>query len=94
MEKVSIDMRQYLLVEGSEIYDFPVILFVDDGERITVYSDDLIIRNSFQDRVSDYEQISLRDLQTRFPYCEAELVEITDENRTAVEQIIKNLSTV
>lgn len=69
-------MKKYLLVEGSEIYDFPVVLFISDEGNIAVYSDEDSARNIYTRYVENDNVVSLEALADRFPYCECEIGEV------------------
>jgi hypothetical protein len=81
-------MNRYLLIEGSDIYDFPVVLFISNGERIDVYSDDDRAVSTYTKYVDDDKVMSLEALADRFPYCESEIGEVDSE----IEKIRSNLA--
>lgn len=81
-------MNKYLLVEGSEIYDFPVLLFISNGSDVSVYSDEERAQEIYTRYVEDDRVTSLEALADRFPYCECEIGEVDDD----IEKIRLNLA--
>ena len=85
-------MKNYLIVSGDRLTKFPVVAFIDDGEKITVYSANEQSRRMWQSYVDRQEGPTVEKLASRFTYVNTDFGPVTSGKKLELEKMIKALS--
>ena len=86
-------MKKYLIVSGDRLTDFPIVAFIDDGEKITTYSANEQSRRMWQSYVDRQEDPTIEKIASRFTYVNTDFGPVDDKKQLELEKLIKHLST-
>lgn len=85
-------MKEYLLVSGDELTEFPPILFVRDDEKTTVYSSISQLKKTWQSYVDRQAGMSIEKLASRFSYANTDFGPVDSKKQRELDQIIASMS--
>lgn len=83
---------EYLLTYGDRLTNAPTVLFVHDGEKITVYSKVENARKTWQAYVDKKPGITIEALASRFTYVNTDFGPLAGKKKLEIEKMIKQLS--
>lgn len=85
-------MKEYLLISGDELMEFPPVLFINDGEKISAYSSVEQSKKRWQSYVDAQEDPTMEKLASRFTYANTDFGPIDKKKQRELDQIIESMS--